>query len=150
MVNVMDVYRNLPGLNCGKCGVDSCMSFAMKLLRGEAEAVKCTPLDDKGFSDRKKRLGEILSNLGKAEETGIIIDEKKCAGCGNCVIVCPVSPAHDGSAGSGKGSESGDMVFRVVDGKVRIINLGKCRRFGEDKKCRLCKDSCPFEAIDFI
>lgn len=149
MVNLMEVYKKLPGLNCGKCGVDTCMGFASKLLKGDAKIVECAPILQESFSKNKKELEGMLSGRAKSEETGIIINEDRCTGCGNCVIACPVSAMHDPSAGGGKDPESEDVVLRVAKGKVRIVNLKKCRRFGDDKKCRICADSCPYDALDF-
>ncbi len=150
MVSLMEAYKKLPGTNCRKCGENSCMSFAMKLLRGEVGLSKCTPLKDPKFREKKKELEKITSELGKAEETGLVINEETCNGCGNCVIACPVSPMEDPSAGGGKDPESKDVVLAVVDGKIRLINIKKCRRSGEDKRCRICADVCPTGSIDLV
>ncbi len=150
MVRVMDLYKVLPGLNCGKCGEETCMSFAMKLLQGNADWKKCTPILEEKHKDKKKQLEKLMSNRGKAAETGLIIHEDKCTGCGNCVIACPVAPMNCPSAIGGKGPQSTDVVLKVVDGKCKVVNLKKCRRSGEDKRCRICADACPFDAIEFV
>ncbi len=149
-VSVMQVYKNLPGLNCGKCGEDSCMSFAVKLLHGEGKLEQCSPILNSGYTTKKKELEEIISGLGKAEKTGLIIHEKFCSGCGNCVIACPVSAMADPGAMGGKGPKSRDLVFRVINGKVKIVDISRCRRTGEDKRCRICVDVCPTKAIEFV
>lgn len=149
MVNLMEIYKSLPALNCGKCGVDTCMGFASKLLKGDTKIADCTPILEKNFASKKEQLETMLEGRGKSAETGIIINEDRCTGCGNCVISCPVAPMNDPAAGGGKDPESTDVVFRVKKGRVRIVNLKKCRRFGEDKRCRICADSCPYDVIDF-
>lgn len=144
----MDVYKNLPQTNCKKCGEDSCMSFAMKLLKGDSDLSKCTPLEEEGFKEKKGRLDEFLSKSGDALETGHVMRYEFCNGCGNCVVVCPVTSAKD--SGGGKDPKSKDVVWTVVDGKVKIVDIKKCRRLGDDTNCTVCKDACPFGVIDFV
>ena len=148
MANVMDVYKNLPQTNCKKCSQDSCMSFAMKLLKGSGELSACTPLSEDEYKDKKEKLSEFLSKSGDALETGHVMRYELCNGCGNCVVVCPVTPAHD--SGGGKDPESKEVVWTVVDGQVKIINIKKCRRLGDDSNCSLCKDARPFGVIDLV
>lgn len=40
----LELYKYLPQTNCRKCGEDSCMAFAMKLIDRSAELNQCTPL----------------------------------------------------------------------------------------------------------
>jgi len=48
-VGPLDVYSYLPKTNCRKCGEQSCMAFAVKLLNGERDIKDCKPL----FEERK-------------------------------------------------------------------------------------------------
>ncbi|TDA27871.1 MAG: hypothetical protein DSO01_01880 [Archaeoglobi archaeon] len=48
-VGVLDVYNYLPKTNCKKCGEQTCMAFAVKLLNGEKDIKDCKPL----FEERK-------------------------------------------------------------------------------------------------
>jgi ArsR family metal-binding transcriptional regulator len=32
---VIDIYKKLPGTNCGKCGVPNCMVFALKVKNNQ-------------------------------------------------------------------------------------------------------------------
>lgn len=41
---VLEIYRSLPGTNCGQCGLSTCMAFAAALYRGEAAMAACEPL----------------------------------------------------------------------------------------------------------
>ena len=60
---VLEVYRLLPGINCGKCGEPTCMAFAAKLVPGEAKIADCEPL----FSGAKyaERAEELITELLK-------------------------------------------------------------------------------------
>ncbi len=59
-LSVLDIYRLLPGKNCGECGEKTCMAFAAKLLRGEVDADRCPYLDE----DRRKKLNRLVKPLG--------------------------------------------------------------------------------------
>ena len=43
-LTLLEVYRRLPGLNCGECGEPTCMAFAAKLVPGDATIEQCRPL----------------------------------------------------------------------------------------------------------
>ncbi len=57
----MNVYKALPGINCKKCGVDTCMAFASKLIEREMTPVDCPPLDEAQYSTKKAALLKLLS-----------------------------------------------------------------------------------------
>jgi ArsR family metal-binding transcriptional regulator len=44
--NVLDIYRLLPGSNCGKCGLPSCMAFAAELRTDPAKSSLCPFLSE--------------------------------------------------------------------------------------------------------
>ncbi len=56
-VSAMDVYKLLPGLNCGACGCSTCMEFATKLVNREADPEDCPHLDE----DSLRKLEELIS-----------------------------------------------------------------------------------------
>ena len=58
------------------------------------------------------------------------IDDKKCNGCGNCVIVCPINAA-----------EGAEIVLRVKDGNALLFTPEKC------DGCGVCVENCPVNAI---
>lgn len=58
---LLEVYRLLPGGNCRLCGQPSCLAFAAKLLRGEAEAAACGPL-----TEHASKRAQLLGLLGSS------------------------------------------------------------------------------------
>jgi 4Fe-4S ferredoxin len=153
MTNVMEIYQLLPKTNCKKCGESTCMAFAVALLSGTRRYNECPPLiEDDQYSDLVIKLDEILKPIEGAEQTGLIIHEELCSGCGNCVVACPIDVANDPhGAGRGFGPTNNKVIFRVVDGKIKAANIEECRRFGKDRiMCNACIDPCPTEAIEFV
>jgi len=58
-----DILGVLPGENCGKCGRETCYSFAIDVLRGRARLSECTPLIGSWgrTSEARKRLGRRIA-----------------------------------------------------------------------------------------
>ncbi|MHC1756866.1 MAG: (Fe-S)-binding protein [Methanosarcina sp.] len=59
-VEPMEIYKYLPQTNCGKCGEQSCYTFAIKLMGGEVTLDRCTPLKETGYSTNFEHL-QVLS-----------------------------------------------------------------------------------------
>lgn len=38
---MIEIYKKLPGINCGRCGELSCMAFAMKVKKSQADLSDC-------------------------------------------------------------------------------------------------------------
>jgi len=38
---MIDIYKKLPGTNCGRCGVPTCMAFALRVKKAEATLSDC-------------------------------------------------------------------------------------------------------------
>ena len=96
MVGAMEIYMLLPKTNCKKCGLPTCMAFAVGLLGREKKLEECTPLfEEKKYEAKLAKLKEIVAPLESASETGLVIHPEKCFGCGNCVIACPVNVAAE-------------------------------------------------------
>lgn len=59
-----DIIKLLPGTNCKKCGLLTCLAFAFKLLREQIGIEKCSPLFSDEFTEKRKLLFETLRNAG--------------------------------------------------------------------------------------
>ncbi|AKB29987.1 hypothetical protein MSSIT_3268 [Methanosarcina siciliae T4/M] len=59
-VEPMEIYKYLPQTNCGKCGEQSCYTFAIKLMGGETNLEKCTPLKEPDYATNFEHL-QVLS-----------------------------------------------------------------------------------------
>ncbi|MDI9646428.1 MAG: (Fe-S)-binding protein [Archaeoglobales archaeon] len=149
----MDIYKLLPKTNCKKCGEQTCMSFAFKLLNREKKIEDCKPLfEEKRYEKQKEKILEILKPLEKATETGLVVNDELCVGCGNCVVVCPIHVEKDpyGMA-IGNGPNIDNPILRVENGKVKVCNLSICRRYGKNRiLCVVCRENCPSNAISFL
>ena len=125
------------------------MAFATKLALGDVGLEDCPPLLEPEFDANLEKLRKMIEPMLSAEETGIKLDEDKCTGCNNCVVVCPVDAAAEPSTAMGKAAMTKDTVFRVENGISKIINLEKCRRFPPDRlNCRVCEQYCCTNAIE--
>jgi ArsR family metal-binding transcriptional regulator len=60
----LDVFKLLPGTNCGECGQPACLAFAARLVQQEATIDQCSPLFDERFEEKRKKLFEILQGAG--------------------------------------------------------------------------------------
>jgi len=129
------------------------MAFAVDLLGRKAKVEDCPSLvSEEKYKANYEKLSEMIGPVGDVTETGLIVHEDKCIGCGNCVVACPVNVANDPlGAGSGKAPSSEKVIFKVEDGVVKARNVQECRRFGENKiLCVACIDTCPTKAIEFV
>ncbi|WP_292386980.1 (Fe-S)-binding protein [Methanosarcina sp. UBA5] len=59
-VEPMEIYKYLPQTNCGKCGEQSCYTFAIKLMSGEVSLDKCIPLKEPEYAINLEQL-QVLS-----------------------------------------------------------------------------------------
>ncbi len=55
-VEPMEIYKYLPQTSCGKCGEQSCYTFAIKLMGGEVTLEKCTPLKEPEYATNFEQL----------------------------------------------------------------------------------------------
>jgi 4Fe-4S ferredoxin len=151
----MEIYNFLPQTNCKKCGKDTCMAFALELLKGNVKIADCTPLvEEEKYSEKLKNLKNLIGDEeGKKKELRINVDEDECDGCGICVTVCPVNARYCYSTLSGKAPDfppDEHQLFVVKGGKCELLNLEHCRRVaaeGRERECRVCETYCPREAV---
>lgn len=152
MANVMEIYQLLPKTNCKKCGKTTCMAFAVDLLARKMNLDDCPPLKEEKYRAGYEKLSELITPVGNVTETGFLVHEDKCIGCGNCVVACPVNVAADpNGTGSGRAPTNDKVIIVIKDGIVRPANIHECRRFGPNKTlCYACIDTCPTKAIEFV
>ncbi|MDM7934620.1 MAG: (Fe-S)-binding protein [Methanothrix sp.] len=153
MVSAMEIYMLLPRTNCKRCGLPTCMAFAVGLLNREKKIEECLPLiEEPKYEAKLKRLREVMAPLEKASETGLIIHPERCYGCGNCVVACPVNVAAEPTrCAIGLGPQGERVILRVEDGVVKCYNVKECRRFGPNRVlCNACTATCPSKAIEFV
>ncbi|MDQ1252505.1 MAG: hypothetical protein QG646_1626, partial [Euryarchaeota archaeon] len=55
-VEPMEIYKYLPQTNCGKCGEQSCYTFAIKIMSGEVSLDKCTPIKEPEYAVNLEQL----------------------------------------------------------------------------------------------
>lgn len=155
-ISPLEVHKHLPKLNCGECGTSTCMGFAVRLLGKKAKLTQCPYLKQAKYIQDNIALKKMLASVMEAKETKLVIHEKLCNGCGNCVIICPPNLSCSIEASGGKGPTASGVVLKMKDGVVVEVNLSSCRRFEEaegdadSEPCRLCIDACPFKAIEFM
>jgi ArsR family metal-binding transcriptional regulator len=63
-LKALDVYKLLPGLNCGECGEATCLAFALKVVAQAAEIAACRPLFSGQYEERRGRMVEALLGAG--------------------------------------------------------------------------------------
>lgn len=66
----IDVYRHLPGTNCGECGDPSCMAFATRIVNGEVLPEACTPVHTEPYAALLSELSELLAPFVKPVTIG--------------------------------------------------------------------------------
>jgi ArsR family metal-binding transcriptional regulator len=62
-VEPMEIYKYLPQTNCGKCGEQSCYTFAIKLMSGEVSLDKCSPLKEPEYAINLEQLQVLTSYI---------------------------------------------------------------------------------------
>ncbi len=78
----IEVYKELPRTNCGKCPAGTCMSFAVQLLAGTLSLSDCPVLDESSAKNiramlpdtgdwKEKRLSELLGEVRAMDLSGI-------------------------------------------------------------------------------
>jgi ArsR family metal-binding transcriptional regulator len=63
-LKALDIYRLLPGTSCKRCGELTCLAFAVKLVGGEIEITKCSPLFSEKYQEKRIVLLELLNATG--------------------------------------------------------------------------------------
>lgn len=69
-IGPLDVFKFLPGTNCGECGYPTCLAFAAMVVKSEASVRRCVPLFTHGNPDA------IHALVLKLQEAGISTEEE--------------------------------------------------------------------------
>lgn len=67
----LDVYRSLPGTNCGECGEANCMAFAAKLIERLKKVEDCKPLFRPEYKAKLEKLLDLLRPPVKEVTIGV-------------------------------------------------------------------------------
>lgn len=60
----LEIYRRLPGTNCGQCGQKTCMAFALTLWNGTEKPVMCKPIFEGAHTQLQDAFLDICVGLG--------------------------------------------------------------------------------------
>ena len=71
LLRPLDVYRHLPGTNCGECGEVNCMAFAAKLIERQKSIEDCKPLFKPEYKAKLEKLLEVLRPPVKEVTIGV-------------------------------------------------------------------------------
>lgn len=146
------LFQMLPRTNCKLCGCKTCMAFAFSLISRDKKPEDCPPLLEDAYKPTLDQLKEIFGgDVEVNPDTGLLIEEDKCVGCGDCVVVCKKAITTMVYGGMVVQREDKPMVLQVVDGTVQVVNWRSCKR-AEDPPdyCRVCEEKCRFGALELV
>ena len=63
-LTALDIFKLLPGTNCRKCGLLTCLAFAVELAEERVTVMKCQDLFFSHFADKRKELFRLLTASG--------------------------------------------------------------------------------------
>jgi len=62
----LEIYKRLPGTNCGLCSEMTCIAFALRLWSGQVSVRACAPAFEPGNDALRDALIEIVAGMGLA------------------------------------------------------------------------------------
>lgn len=154
-INPLQIYQLLPCTDCKACGCETCLAFAFELLSREKTLADCPDLQKEEFSSSmdllKKYFGEEVAEEDIAE-SGHLIREERCVGCGDCIMVCSLGrKTRVRPRGGMPGFKETQSVLQVIDGGIQVINPYRCKRKADQPEyCRACAMRCPFGALELV
>jgi ArsR family metal-binding transcriptional regulator len=63
-LTTLQLFRLLPGTNCRRCGLPTCLAFAAQLAEEEVSIEQCAPLLEPQHEERRTRLIALLAEAG--------------------------------------------------------------------------------------
>jgi len=149
------IQNNLPGANCGACGMGGCSGLAEALTEGKCSVDKCTVAEEESKAKISQILGVefkksvrkiaslhcaggvkvkerfIYSGINDCVAANLVLGGQKscvygCLGFGTCVKVCPFGAIAMSKEG------------------LPVIDKDKC------KACNKCVEACPKKLFSLI
>ncbi len=59
---MIEIYKKLPGTNCGKCGVSTCMAFAQKVKTSGTQLIECPFMDNNTQQEQTSSASDSFSD----------------------------------------------------------------------------------------
>ena len=59
----LEIFKRLPGTNCGLCGELTCMALALRASTGDVSVSRCTPMLEPEHAQRRLALLEVVAGL---------------------------------------------------------------------------------------
>lgn len=69
-IGAVEIYRRLPGTNCGICGFRKCTDYAVALMIGKSRVRDCSPLQGQDHAAHLASLNWLLKVIGLDERAG--------------------------------------------------------------------------------
>ncbi|OGW16045.1 MAG: hypothetical protein A3G93_01905 [Nitrospinae bacterium RIFCSPLOWO2_12_FULL_45_22] len=154
-INPLQIYQLLPCTDCKACGCETCLAFAFELISREKTLADCPDLQKEEFSSSmellKEYFGEELEEADIAE-SGHLIKQEKCVGCGDCIMVCSLGRrSRVRPRGEMPAFTESVSVLQVIDGIIHVVNPYRCKRKADPPEyCRACAMRCPFGALELV
>jgi ArsR family metal-binding transcriptional regulator len=63
-IGAIEIFKRLPGTNCGRCGHPNCMELAMRLFMGHGQIEECAPLFEPAWTRHREALIWLLDLIG--------------------------------------------------------------------------------------
>ncbi|MHA1269644.1 MAG: 4Fe-4S binding protein [Candidatus Helarchaeota archaeon] len=82
------------------------------------------------------------------------IDEEKCTGCCQCILICPINIQVEPKLKQGiippRSKTKGELIMRVINGKTTLLHPEYCYQKDFDFICNWCAKICPTGAFQII
>ncbi len=127
-ISPLEVYKLLPGINCKKCGADTCMAFASQLIERKKKVEDCTVLfEEDKYKEKREKLIELLTPPIKEVVIGdgLKVGGEEVLYRHELTFFNPTALFID---------ISDDMSDEEIEERVRRINKFKIERVGQELK----------------
>jgi len=141
----LEIYKQLPKTNCGKCGSPTCLAFAMQLAAKKASLDKCPDISDEataaleGASAPPIRLVSIGAGDNKLEignETVMFRHEQTF--CHPCGLAVEVKDTLEGAELDAKIEKINNLSFDRVGQEIKVELICARNESGDSGKFTSC------------